>query len=420
MSLQAEFKYDNGTMSYYNSGSALTYGAVVVVGGVVGVVKDSGGIAAGAYGPIRIAGIIDFVADSTVWAQGDSIYWNPTGNPVGGTAGSGAATTTASGGYLIGPAALPKLTGGATGSVNNTSAQRTATIAGSMTASDITGSDSSLGIFGNTPATVTSAGGAVAITGAIGGATSGNGGPVSLTGGAATAGNSTGGTITETGGAGQGSGAGGSITSKAGQGGDTGAGGAATYSGGDGGTTSGTGGAYLAQGGAGTAGNANGGAASLLGGNAHGSGTDGVVNIGTSNTSAITIGASGILTRNAGYFQANGNAAVTATTGGGTTGLIPAGASFVTVTSDNADKQISLPAASIGDVITILVGTTGCELISVTAADKVNEVTVGSTNELALTAEALYTCRYTKANYWIVTGITKLGAAQAALVPDAL
>ena len=31
--------------------------------------------------------------------------------------------------------------------------------------------------------------------------------------------------------------------------------------------------------------------------------------------------------------------AVTATTGGGTTGLIPAGASYVTVTSDNADKQ---------------------------------------------------------------------------------
>ena len=111
--------------------------------------------------------------------------------------------------------------------------------------------------------------------------------------------------------------------------------------------------------------------------------------------------------------------AVTSTTGGTTTGLIPAGASYVTVTSDNADKQISLPAGFVGQVLRILVGTTACELISAVAADKVNEVVVGATNELALTAEALYTCTYTKSGFWIVTGLTKLGAAQAALVPDA-
>ena len=111
--------------------------------------------------------------------------------------------------------------------------------------------------------------------------------------------------------------------------------------------------------------------------------------------------------------------AVTATTGGGTTGLIPAGASYVTVTSDSADKQISLSAGYVGQVLRILLGTTACELISAVAVDKVNEVTVGATNELALTAEALYTCVYTKSGFWIVTGLTKLGAAQAALVPDA-
>lgn len=111
--------------------------------------------------------------------------------------------------------------------------------------------------------------------------------------------------------------------------------------------------------------------------------------------------------------------AVTSTTGGATTGLIPAGASYVTVTSDNADKQISLPAGFVGQVLRILVGTTACELISAVAADKVNEVVVGATNELALTAEALYTCVYTKSGFWIVSGLTKLGAAQAALVPDA-
>jgi hypothetical protein len=112
-------------------------------------------------------------------------------------------------------------------------------------------------------------------------------------------------------------------------------------------------------------------------------------------------------------------AAVTATATGATTGLIPAGATFVTVTSTNADHQISLPAGYIGQVMRILVGTTACELISAVAADKVNEVVVGATNELALTAEALYTCIYTKSGFWIVTGLTKLGAAQAALVPDA-
>ena len=117
---------------------------------------------------------------------------------------------------------------------------------------------------------------------------------------------------------------------------------------------------------------------------------------------------------------AGASSSVTATTGGATTGLIPVNAGFVTVTSDSADKQISLPAGTVGDEIRILVGTTGCELISAVAADKVNEVVVGATNELALTAEALYRCQYTKSGFWIVNGQTKLGAAQAALVPDAL
>lgn len=257
------------------------------------------------------------------------------------------------------------------------------TNAGSMTATDITGSDASLAIQGLAAAQ----GGAVPITGGTS-ATAGNaGGAVSLTGGTP---------------------------------GATGVGGTATVAGGPGGATSGAGGAVTVAGGAGTNGNGNGGAVSVLGGNAHGSGTDGVLNLGTSNTSAITIGATGIVTRNAGYSQVNGNAAVTATTGGGTTGLIPAGASFVTVTSDSAAKQISLPAATVGDHIWIKVGATGCELISSVASHKVNDVVVGATNEAALTADSLYSCRYVAADTWIVVGFTKLGAVEAALVPDPL
>lgn len=121
-----------------------------------------------------------------------------------------------------------------------------------------------------------------------------------------------------------------------------------------------------------------------------------------------------------GPFQVRDSVAVTATVGGGTTGLIPAGSSLVVVTSDNADKQISLPAASVGDEISILVGATGCELISAVAAHKVNDVVVGATNEAALTATNLYVCKYVATNTWVVVGYTKLGAVEAALVPDAL
>lgn len=121
-----------------------------------------------------------------------------------------------------------------------------------------------------------------------------------------------------------------------------------------------------------------------------------------------------------GPLQVRDSDAVTATAGGGTTGLIPAGSSFVVVTSDNATKQISLPAASVGDRIRILVGATGCELISAVATHKVNNVTVGATNEAALTATNMYDCQYLATDTWIVIGYTNLGAVQAALVPDAL
>lgn len=121
-----------------------------------------------------------------------------------------------------------------------------------------------------------------------------------------------------------------------------------------------------------------------------------------------------------GPFQVRDSVAVEATAGGGTTGLIPAGSSLVVVTSDDADKQISLPAATVGDRIRILVGATGCELISAVVTHKVNDVVVGETNEAALTAENLYDCQYVATDTWVVIGYTKLGAVQAALVPDAL
>ena len=113
------------------------------------------------------------------------------------------------------------------------------------------------------------------------------------------------------------------------------------------------------------------------------------------------------------------NTAVTATTDGTGTGLIPATANFVTAASDNANKQIALPAASVGKRLTILVGATGCELISSVATHKVNNVVVGATNEAALTANNTYELQYVAVDTWLLTGLTNLGAVQTAVIPDA-
>jgi len=112
--------------------------------------------------------------------------------------------------------------------------------------------------------------------------------------------------------------------------------------------------------------------------------------------------------------------AVTATADGLTTGLIPSpltSGPLVTVTSDDATKKISLPAGTIGDVINLHIGATGCELIAVTAADKANNVTIGATNQLALAANTRYRCEYVSANNWLVTGaiVTSRGAPKLSL-----
>ena len=112
--------------------------------------------------------------------------------------------------------------------------------------------------------------------------------------------------------------------------------------------------------------------------------------------------------------------AVTATANGLDAGIIPVGASFVVVTSDNADKIITLPAPVVGHVVRIQVGATGCELRTVADSNvKINDVDSDGTNELALAADQHYICECISATEWIVRGFTALGADAAALVPDA-
>lgn len=321
-----------GDMIDYTPVAAVTAGDVILLGTLVLIALSD--IAAGVMGALCARGLFKVPkVDAQAGSAGDAIYWDVDGTPVVGTASSGAASTSSAVGNLMGWLVQDAASGDAYYFVELNPSKRTATIAGSLLADDITASDSVLTIAG-LPAT--------------------QGGQVVIEGGASAGGNNNGGKLT------------------------------------------------------------------LRGGTKNGSGADAVLEIGLTNTSAINVGAAGILTANSGNHQVRGTSAVTATTGGGTTGLIPAGASFVVVTSDSADKQISLPAASVGDRIRILVGATGCELISAVAAHKVNDVTVGATNEAALTATNLYDCQYVATNTWVVIGYTKLGAVQAALVPDAL
>lgn len=253
----------------YTAGSTINAGDVVVVGSIPMVAVTA--IASGSTGSLHTTGIFQVVKDTSTFADGDAVYWKPAGDPVSGTAGTGACSSSPTGAKLMGTAVAAAVSGASYVTVRLSAAERTTTIAGSVTADDITGSDASLTVAG--------------LAGSGGSA----GGAVSVVGGAGHT-NGAGGATSRTGGAGAGSGAGGASTSTGGVGGPTGAGGAASVTGGAGGSTSGTGGAASVKGGAGSAGNANGGAASIEGGAKNGSGTDGAVNIGMNNTSAINMG----------------------------------------------------------------------------------------------------------------------------------
>jgi len=265
------FYYKTGRIVPYTPPStAVTAGDVVVIGTVPLLAPLD--IAVGALGELHVDGEWDLPKDTSTFTAGDAVYWNATGSPVTGTASSGAATSTASGANLVGWCTADAATGVDRVRVLSNAAKRTTTIAGSVTADDITGSDSSLGISGQSAAQggavallggpsstsgnaggaitlvggtpgVTGIGGAVSMTGAVGGATSGAGGAVNMTGGAGTNGNAAGGAAGQTGGAGQGSAAGGAASMVGGAGGATGEGGAITITSGAGGATSGAAGA---------------------------------------------------------------------------------------------------------------------------------------------------------------------------------
>lgn len=286
--------YHEGKSIDYTPSSNVTAGDIVLVGTIPMFATQD--IAAGVKGSLRADCVVKVPKTSDTFTAGDAVYWDVDGDPVGGTSGTGAADSSSATGNLMGYAVADAATGDEYVVVHMFAAKRTATIAGSVTADDITGSDSSLGIDGlaaaqggvvaikgGTSSTGGNAGGVASLTGGTGGA-AGAGGAVSVVGGVPASGNAAGGAGTFSGGAGSGTGAGGAVTTK---GGASGAG------------ATGNGGAWSGGGGAAASTNGTGGAASLTGGAATGTGTGGALTL-AGGASAGASGTGGSVTIKAG------------------------------------------------------------------------------------------------------------------------
>jgi hypothetical protein len=114
--------------------------------------------------------------------------------------------------------------------------------------------------------------------------------------------------------------------------------------------------------------------------------------------------------------------AVTAKTSPGPTLKFGKGVlNLVSFTTD-ANDTVSLPQTQKGDIgkeIDVY-AVTGFEVISAEAAGKVNNVTVGATNELALAAGTHATFKCVAVDTWLTVRSTLIDGTQTKLVPDAL
>jgi predicted RecA/RadA family phage recombinase len=96
---KASFVQEGNRLDYRPSG-ATTAGTVVVSGNLVGIATTD--IAANALGAISTVGIFDVAHAADAITAGAAVYWDADGNPVGGTAGTGAATATSSNNTFMG------------------------------------------------------------------------------------------------------------------------------------------------------------------------------------------------------------------------------------------------------------------------------------------------------------------------------
>lgn len=266
----------------YTPTSNVAAGDVVLIGAHPMVATAA--IVANCLGSLACEGVFDLPKTSDVFTVGDAVYWDTDGTDVG--SNTGAADNSYATGYRIGTCVTNAAANATHVRTKLASTMGTATIAGSMTADDITGSDTSLGITGKTGTTT---GGVVAITGGVGAADNA-GGAVTITGGASGTGNGAGGAVTITAGAGDGTGDGGAASLIGGASGDGASanGGAVTITAGAAtNATSGDGGAITITGGAGpTVGNTGGAVTILSGAGDASNGTAGAIILDSSGTGA--------------------------------------------------------------------------------------------------------------------------------------
>ena len=95
----AAFVKDGNSIKYTPS-SAVAAGAVVVQNSLLGIAKVP--IAADRLGDLAISGVFDVVKITGTMNAGAAIYWDADGDPVGGTAGTGCATTTSTDNSFMG------------------------------------------------------------------------------------------------------------------------------------------------------------------------------------------------------------------------------------------------------------------------------------------------------------------------------
>lgn len=105
------------------------------------------------------------------------------------------------------------------------------------------------------------------------------------------------------------------------------------------------------------------------------------------------------------YAKRSSVASVTATADGLTTGLIPAGTTFATVTSDGATKLVTLPAitaAGIGQTLDLYVGASGYELVTPASSNNtINTVDSDGSAQLDVAANTLLRCVQVSATGWM-------------------
>ena len=124
-------KRQTGELIDYTPGGAVTAGDVIVLGtALVGVVQRS--VAASVKTTLDIHGAYNMPKDSSDVAIGVALYWDADGSPVGGTALSGAVTTTSTGNPFAGWALEAAGTGVGDVDVDLRSADST-TISGDLT-----------------------------------------------------------------------------------------------------------------------------------------------------------------------------------------------------------------------------------------------------------------------------------------------